>query len=252
MDKQREDLIMAGNKAVGKTLKILEVISKHPEGISLSGIAKETKYPKSTVFDILEALYEADAIFYKDYVRKTYVIGAKLYAIGQNYMSQSNFISISSQPLQEFSRKYNLICYGCKMINKQVVYVYNTHPDNYKLNPHPVGSSYPLEKSMIGKVFLAFMNKVEFEETTEDYDKNKKEEVQKEGQEITNRGYVTGYDRDFKSIFKCAIPVFNFENKVVAAIAFVQLRENNVGLDEQIENFIKIAQLISYKQGYGG
>ena len=127
MDKQREDLIMAGNKAVGKTLKILEVISKHPEGISLSGIAKETKYPKSTVFDILEALYEADAIFYKDYVRKTYVIGAKLYAIGQ-IICHNPILSASHHNLyKKFSRKYNLICYGCKMINKQVVYVYNTH-----------------------------------------------------------------------------------------------------------------------------
>ncbi len=93
-------------------------------------------------------------VFYKDFNRKTYVIGARLYAIGQNYMQQSNFINIASNYLEEFSRKFNLIAYGCKLISNRVVYVYNVAPDNYKLSTHTNGYSYQLRSSIVGKVFF--------------------------------------------------------------------------------------------------
>lgn len=241
---------MDGNKAVVKTLKILEIIARHPNGITLSGISKETKLPKSTIFDILEALYKADAVFYKDFNRKTYVIGARLYAIGQNYMQQSNFISISSTYLEQFSTRYNLICYGCKLINNRVVYVYNYSPEHYKLTTHANGSSYPLRNSIAGKIFMAFMPTEELDVILEDLNETEKANYIKKLNDIKNDEYVLGRDVDYKSIYKCAIPVFNFENKVVAAIAFTQLRESEAGLKEQIEDFKRIAQAISQKQGY--
>lgn len=241
---------MDGNKAVAKTLRILEIISRHPNGITLSGISKETKLPKSTVFDILEALYKADAVFYKDFNRKTYVIGARLYAIGQNYMQQSNFISISSAYLEKFSSRYNLICYGCKLINNRVVYVYNCAPEHYMLTTHTNGSSYPLRNSIAGKIFMAYMKEEELEPVLEDLNEVEKANYIKKLNEIRNEGYVLGRDNDYKSIYKCAVPVFNFENKVVAVITFTQLRESNAGINEQIEDFKQIAQAISQKQGY--
>ena len=44
---------MSANKSVVKALKILELISKHQEGITLSEIYKELDMPKATVYDIL-------------------------------------------------------------------------------------------------------------------------------------------------------------------------------------------------------
>ena len=83
---------MAANKAVIKALKILELISKSEEGLTLSEIYKEAEMPKATTYDILQALYMEDAVYYKNEILKTYVIGSKLFTIGQSYMKNSNFI----------------------------------------------------------------------------------------------------------------------------------------------------------------
>ena len=56
----------------------------------LSEIYKELDMPKATVYDILQALYAEDAVYYKNEIAKTYVIGSKIFAIGQAYTKNSN------------------------------------------------------------------------------------------------------------------------------------------------------------------
>ena len=53
----------------------LDLISKSPDGLTLSEIYKELDLPKATVYDILQALYQEDAVYYKNEIQKTYVIG---------------------------------------------------------------------------------------------------------------------------------------------------------------------------------
>lgn len=61
---------MNDNKSVDRILRILELISKNPNGITLSQISRELGIPKSTAFDFLQALYKADAVYFKDEVSK--------------------------------------------------------------------------------------------------------------------------------------------------------------------------------------
>lgn len=241
---------MEGNRAVLKTFKILEVIANHKNGVTLSEIVRETKLPKSTVFDILEALYEEDAIFYKDFYRKTYVIGGKLFGIGQSYIQQSNFISIGSPLLIEFAQKYHANCYLCKRIKGRVVYVYSYSPEEYKLNPHPVGSNYKLYESLPGRVFLSYVQKEEKEEAFEEIPEHAIDKVLKSSASIKAKGFALERDTEFEVIYKIAVPVFNFENKIVGVAGFSQLRSNSEGLDELVEEFINIGKYISKKQGY--
>ena len=63
---------MSANKSVIKTLKILDLIAKSPDGLTLSEIYKELDLPKATVYDILQALYQEDAVYYKNEIQKTY------------------------------------------------------------------------------------------------------------------------------------------------------------------------------------
>ena len=73
---------MSGCPTALKTIKIIEVISKHPEGLILSEIAAKLGYPVSTVFDILHTLVLEDIVVIKDGRLKNYAIGPKLYIYG--------------------------------------------------------------------------------------------------------------------------------------------------------------------------
>ena len=73
---------MKDNRTVSRILQILELIAKHDEGLTLGQIYRMLDIPKATVYDFLQTLYRADAIYYKDLRLKNYVIGSKMFAIG--------------------------------------------------------------------------------------------------------------------------------------------------------------------------
>ena len=76
---------MKENRSVNRILAILELIAKHDEGLTLGQIFRMLEIPNATAYDILQTLYKADAIYYKDPRLKNYVIGSKMFAIGSVY-----------------------------------------------------------------------------------------------------------------------------------------------------------------------
>ena len=58
---------MASAKTVEKTMDILQLISKYPDGLTLTEIYKALDLPKVTVYDILKRLYAQEALYYRDY-----------------------------------------------------------------------------------------------------------------------------------------------------------------------------------------
>ncbi|PKK86680.1 MAG: hypothetical protein CVV63_04230, partial [Tenericutes bacterium HGW-Tenericutes-8] len=66
---------MKENRSVSRIMSILDLIAKHEEGLTLGQIYRILDIPKATVYDFLQTLYKADAIYYKDPRLKNYVIG---------------------------------------------------------------------------------------------------------------------------------------------------------------------------------
>ena len=147
---------MAINKSAEKTLKILELIAKYPEGITLSEIYKTLDMPKASVYDILQALYKEDAIYYKDPRQKNYVIGSKVFAIGQAYTKNSNFINFASPFLRKFADKYGLTVFACKRLADKLVFIYKYESPNTKIQTSDVGLQEPLYENIAGRTILAF------------------------------------------------------------------------------------------------
>ena len=149
---------MSANKSVVKALKILELISKHQDGITLSEIYKELDMPKATVYDILQALYAEDAVYYKNEIAKTYVIGSKIFAIGQAYTKNSNFISFASPLLRDFADKYGVTVFACKRLGTKISNVYKYESTKSRLVTPDVGVQTQLYENVAGMAFLTFLN----------------------------------------------------------------------------------------------
>lgn len=251
---------MAANKSVEKTLKILELISKYPEGITLSDIYKELGMPKATVYDILQALYKDDAIYYKEPHLKTYVIGSKIFAIGQAYTKNSNFINFASPLLKKFADKYGLTVFANKRLADKIVSIYKYESTKTKITTNDVGIQTPLTSSVSGKVFLAFASETRQKELLKgilekEFRNKEKGDYTKlllELDSIKNNGF--GIDNGVSESYICsfAVPVFNFENKAVGVISAIRLVNNETEeeIKTQIDEFIEIANYVSQKQGY--
>lgn len=252
---------MAVNKSVIKALKILELISKSDEGLTLSEIYKEVDIPKATCYDILQALYAEDAVYYKNEILKTYVVGSKLFTIGQSYIKNSNFISYASPLLKEFATKYNVTTFACKRLGTKVTYVYKHESNKVRLVTSDIGTQLPLYQSVAGLAFLAFLSEEKSNELlgrilAKDFNGKKTDEyldLVERVKKYRTQKYIYDNGSIDRYICELAVPVYNFENKVTGIISSTRLIfECELEADENayINDFLKIAETISYKQGY--
>jgi DNA-binding IclR family transcriptional regulator len=251
---------MAANKSVEKTLRILELIAKCPEGITLADLYKQLKLPKATVFDILQALYKEDAIYYKDQNLKTYVIGSKIFTIGQAYTKNSNFINFASNGLREFANKYELTVFAAKRLGEKVIYIFKYESPKTKIITNDIGVQIPLHMNAAGKAFLAFLDEAKSNSLlAEIREKAFEGEEDAEYKKLLNDikryrelGYVIDDGETEGYIRHYALPVYNFENKVTGVICASGLM-NGYEKEEiihQINEFKQVADYVSAKQGY--
>jgi len=236
---------MKDNRSVNRILAILELISKNPDGLTLGEIYRELDMPKATAYDFLQTLYKADAIYYKDPFRKTYVIGSKMYAIGSVYTKNSNFITTSSPLLKQFSDEFGCNAFATKRINgDKIVFVHVYQSPQSQIVSHvEVGLIYnSFTDNFIGDCYAAFDKKIE--------GLVRIDEIKKK--DILNRGYVCELGGELNHVMNIAIPVYNFENRVVGVVAVSRLHTSMEDTQAIAKQFKEVGKQISRRLGYLG
>jgi DNA-binding IclR family transcriptional regulator len=141
---------------VQKTIDILDYVSNHPKGTSLSAIAKDLRYPKTTVHDILKTLMRNDFIQYVKPEKKTYCIGAQVYAIGFTYLESSILFKTAKHYLILLADKYEKTTFLSKRHHDRVICVYKYASAHAKAPTGNIGDQKRLHSTAIGKCYLAF------------------------------------------------------------------------------------------------
>lgn len=232
---------MKDNRTVSRILQILELIAKHDEGLTLGQIYRMLEIPKATVYDFLQTLYRADAIYYKDPRLKNYVIGSKMFAIGSVYTKNSNLIEAAQYELKEFGDRHGRTVFVTKRINDKIVYVFKHQPSNSKIvTPQEIGSvSRDFENTPIGQCYAVF-------------DRSVRNPKLPHFEEIKKSRYIYSNLDDNSHICTLAAPVWNFENRVVGVIVASDLASEGVERESIAKEFTLIAERISRKLGYLG
>ncbi|HPG43679.1 MAG TPA: helix-turn-helix domain-containing protein [Acholeplasmataceae bacterium] len=232
---------MKDNRTVSRILQILELIAKHDEGLTLGQIYRMLDIPKATVYDFLQTLYRADAIYYKDPRLKNYVIGSKMFAIGSVYTKNSNLIEASQYELKDFADRYGRTAFITKRINDKIVYVYKYQPSSSKIvTPQEIGSvSRDFENTPIGQCYAVF-------------DRAVRNPNLPQFEHIKKMRYIYSNLEDNSHICTLAAPVWNFENRVVGVIVASDLAGDGSERESVAIDFVSIAERISRKLGYLG
>ncbi len=230
---------MKENRSVSRVLKILELIAKHEEGLTLGEIYRKLNIPKATAYDVLQTLYKYDAIYYKDPNLRNYVIGSKMFAIGSVYTKNSSFIASNEHELKDFANKYGRTVFGTKRIEEKVVYVYKYQASQSHLNTIQQGGTviYDLESDPAGIAYLVFEDK--------NQKLRKKYNVINNHLEISQNGAI--------NVHYIACPVYNFENRICGVIVAADiLLEDDNKRKEMINDFLNIAKNSSRRLGFMG
>ncbi len=232
---------MKDNRTVTRILQVLDLIAKHDEGLTLGQIYRMLDIPKATVYDFLQTLYHADAIYYKDPRLKNYVIGSKMFAIGSVYTKNSNLIEASQFELKEFANRHGRTVFITKRVNDKIVYVFKYQPQNSRIvTPQEIGSiSSDFHNNPIGLCYLVF-------------DKAVRDLSVPQADQIKKDRYLFSNLDDPGHICTLAAPVWNFEKRVVGVIVASDLSQDGSQRDQLAKEFVQIAERISRRLGYLG
>jgi DNA-binding IclR family transcriptional regulator len=245
---------MSKNNSVDRILRILELIALNPQGLTLSEISHELGIAKTTCYDYIETLYNEDAIYYKDEIKKTYVIGSKVYLIGQAYQKNSSLINVCKPFISKLSNDFDVLFLVSKRVDKNIVIVHKKYNSNIDFATPEIGSSISyFHSNSIGKCYLAFdqgFNPKNLDlELVTSYTIIDKDRLDYEIKNAIKDGYTKDFNEDEEGFQSLSFPIFNFENRCCGAITIKALSSMNIS-DKFISLMISISQKISHKLGY--
>ena len=164
------------NRTTQRTVEILKLVSKNPEGITLDDICEKLELPKTSAYDIVTTLAEMGMVNVDRGQRQRYTIGLTAYRIGINYTNNLDFISVIEPELRAFAKEVGKTVFFGVRSDHDVVYICKAEPENPIITTATVGTKNPMYCTSLGKAILAFsdeetvrqvINRIKFRQKTE-------------------------------------------------------------------------------------
>ena len=143
---------------VGKAFQVLRLISKNPEGVKLSHLARDLGFGKSTVFGITSALEETGAVM-RDPRSKKYTLGMTLFELGRSAYERIDLKDVARPHMEDLmAETRESVFLGVKNVDHVTILDIVESNQDLKITS-PVGTTIPILAGATGKIFLADMNR---------------------------------------------------------------------------------------------
>lgn len=236
------------NRTTQRTVEILKLISKTPEGATLDEICGKLSLPKTSAYDIVTTLAKMGMVNVTSGQKKNYTIGLMAYRIGMNYTNNLDYIGIIEPVLKAFSKEVGKTVFFGMLSDHHVVYICKFEPENPIITTATVGSKNPMYCTSLGKVILAYseeevreqvIDRITFKGYTERTIRSK-EQLLLELDQVREKGYA--FDaREMEEHMQCVgAPVFNMGGQVLGAISLSSLYK-------PAEDYEALGKLVSEK-----
>jgi DNA-binding IclR family transcriptional regulator len=144
------------NRAVTRAVDIVEIVSRSPEGLTLSDLARTLGAPKSTVWSIVRALQDRGLLML-GVDRRTYTLGPKVAELGDRARRQPALQALARPFLVELGRATGEAAFLSVVEREEVLYidkVDSIQPIRYIAD---IGTRRPLHCTSVGKLYLALL-----------------------------------------------------------------------------------------------
>ena len=212
------------NRTTMRTVDILKLVSKNPDGITLDGICEKLELPKTSAYDIVTTLVEMGMVNVTRGQKQTYTIGI-------NYTNNLDFIGIIEPELKAFAKNVGKTVFFGVRSDHEVVYICKAEPENPIITTATVGTKNPVYCTSLGKAILAYsdeetrrqvMGRIKFRQKTERTILTT-ECLKKELDMVKQKGYALDA-REMEEHMECAgAPVFGPDGSVMGAISVSSL-----------------------------
>ena len=210
--------------AISKLCLLIEVLSTQ-KSWELAELCKAVGMPKTTVHRMLLTL-EDNGYVVQEKQRGEYCLSFKLFSIGSRMLGHSSLVDIARPYCQELLAAVNETVNLCVVSGTEMLVVDKQVTTQMLRQDSIIGSSFPLFQSASGKVFLAFADEAEtkkvlalIRQQSSVYSDQMMQGLDEELNKVRQTGLAYDYEEVFKGVRCTAAPIYDFHNKLVAAIS---------------------------------
>ena len=208
-----------------RALKVLELLTEYPEGLTTSQITELLKLPRNSIFRITTTLLDHNYLI-RDEETKAFQLSQKLLVMGYAALSDQTLVEKSIAVMRQVRDRFKeTVPLGILNGNEGLVIdvVQGSHSFRFVLEP---GRRLHLHTSAPGKAMVAFLpaderqkliQQIEFTQYNERTIIDK-DEYRKVLQQIRQNGYAVDHAEETEGMHCVGAPIFNRHNYPIAAI----------------------------------
>lgn len=227
-------------KVAAKIFSILEILNNEDK-LSLKEITEKTRFPKPTVFRLLDTLQD---LGYVDQERGTqnYKLGLKFMSFIKSSNNNTDLISIAKPYMENFRDKFNETVNLSRLVNQHAVYIHITESNQAFRISDNIGDRASFHSTAIGKAIISFLPLEKQNEILKNYHfirftkKTivKLSDLRKEIDRIKKAGFAVDNEEGHEGVICIGAPIFNKDKSSFAAlsISMPKVRANKSKLNK--------------------
>lgn len=144
------------NRTLERAFGILELLTRHPEGLALYELANTLSLPRSTAFNLAYSLVELGYVnFAKD--TNKFTLGLKLYEVGAYAVNDSDIMTAFHDCMTDIHQQINETMHLGVLSGKEILYIAKLESTKPIRMVSYIGARAPLYCTALGKALLATM-----------------------------------------------------------------------------------------------
>lgn len=213
-------------KSALRTLEILATVSRESEGMTFADIERRMGWPRSSTYNLLQTLTEAEFLNY-DATDRRYRVGIRLWEAGQGFSGKHDLARVAQRFLADSKSQLNETVQLAILDGIENVYVAKVEASHHLKLVSEVGSRLPAYATGLGKALLAGLSPEELRRRFENvemvaYTANtitNMAELEESLNVVRRQGYAIDESEFTNGVYCVAVPIRDASGEVVAAIS---------------------------------
>ena len=144
------------NRTLSRGLRMLELLSRHPEGLALYELADHLALPRSTAFNLARTLTDLDYLLF-DAKTNRYTLGLRMFEVGSAAIQRLDILSVIRSRMTEIYHEINETMHLGIRTELDVLYIDKLESTRSIRMTSYVGCRQPMYATALGKAMLADM-----------------------------------------------------------------------------------------------
>jgi IclR family transcriptional regulator, KDG regulon repressor len=141
-------------KSLERALDVVETLSHHPEGVTVTALAAQMLLPKSSVFRVLNTL-RARGYVRQDAVTERYWLGVRFLALARSVAEESDLRNVAASYLMELQSATGETVHLAVPVGNSMVYIDKVESKRSVRLASRIGDLASLHSTALGKAYLA-------------------------------------------------------------------------------------------------